>query len=95
MPGAETPGRSDQAKAGVVLRLLATTDADPKVRQSAIRALGRARGSDGTITTTIKALETIARTDVHVKVRTEAVTALGKIGTVDAQEALVRILSGN
>ncbi|MCH7574265.1 MAG: HEAT repeat domain-containing protein [Candidatus Marinimicrobia bacterium] len=88
-------GRSDQAKAAVVLRQLATTDDDPKVRLSAIKAIGRMRGSNETITITIKALESIAKTDVHVKVRTEAVLALGKIGTSEAQEALVRILSGN
>ena len=83
--------RSDQSKAALVLGQLATTDVDSEVRLSAVRAMGRIRGSLQTITT----LETIAKTDVHVKVRTEAVTALGRIGTIEAQEALVRILSGN
>ncbi|MCH8328362.1 MAG: HEAT repeat domain-containing protein [Candidatus Marinimicrobia bacterium] len=86
--------RSSQAKAANVLRQLATSDDDPKVRLSAVNAIGRMSGTVEMTQLTIKALESIARTDVHVKVRTAAVTSLGKIGTVEAQDALVRILSG-
>ncbi len=50
---------------------------------------------DALVHEVISVLLGLAKNDPHIKIRTESVSALSRIGTPEAQEALINILEGN